>query len=30
MDDRRVVEILRSRLDDFDSFRAEVARSALR
>jgi len=29
VDDQRVVEILRSRLDDLDAFRAQVARSAL-
>lgn len=30
VDDRLVVEILRSRLDDFDAFRVEVARAALK
>jgi hypothetical protein len=29
VDDRRVVEILRTRLRDFDDFRTEVARAAL-
>lgn len=29
VDDGRVVEILQSRLEDFDSFRAEMARVAL-
>jgi uncharacterized protein YutE (UPF0331/DUF86 family) len=29
VDDRRVIEILRTRLGDFDSFRAEVARAAI-
>lgn len=30
VDDRRVVEILQTRLGDFDTFRAEIARAALR
>ena len=30
VDDRRVVEILHTRLGDFDTFRTEVARAALR
>lgn len=30
VDDQRVVQILTSRLGDFDTFRAEVARTALR
>jgi uncharacterized protein YutE (UPF0331/DUF86 family) len=29
VDDRRVVEILRTRLDDLDAFRSQAARSAL-
>jgi uncharacterized protein YutE (UPF0331/DUF86 family) len=29
VDDRRVLEILRTRLGDFDTFRAEIARAAL-
>jgi uncharacterized protein YutE (UPF0331/DUF86 family) len=29
VDDRRVIEILRTRVGDFDSFRAEIARATL-
>jgi uncharacterized protein YutE (UPF0331/DUF86 family) len=30
VDDRRVVEILKTRLDDFDAFREQIARAALK